>query len=79
MSSEDSVRPVVEKDALKEALSELLDEMPAFREWKKGAKSSSGQEAGPSDTAGTSRSSTETEPSLERPGTASADRNSECG
>ena len=46
MSSEDSVHPIVEKDTLKEALSELLDEMPAFREWKKGAKPSSGQEAG---------------------------------
>ena len=81
MSSEDSVRPVVEKDALKEALSELLDEMPAFREWKKGAKPSSGQEAGPSDAAGSSRSSTATEmePPLERTGTASTDKNSEFG
>ena len=61
MSTEDSMRPVVEKDALKEALSELLDEMPAFREWKKGAKPSSGQEAGPSDAAGSSRSSAATE------------------
>ena len=80
MSAEESVRPVVEKGLLKEALSELLDEMPAFREWRKGMKPSNGQGAGPSDAAGSSRPSGpgETEPALERTGTTAADRSGEC-
>ena len=55
MSEEESVRPVVEKDTLKEALAELLNEMPAFRAWKEGGKPSAVRGAGPSDAGPSSR------------------------
>ena len=74
------VRPVIEKDILKKALSELLDEMPAFREWRKGTKPSNVQGVGPSHEAESSRPSgpAETEPSSECTGATAADRNGEC-
>ena len=44
MSSEETVHPIIKKDALKEALSELLNEMPVLRAWTKGAKLLEGKE-----------------------------------
>ena len=80
MCLEDSMCPIVEKDALKKELLELLDVMLMFREWKKGANTSGGQEAGQSDVAGWSLSSrtSEMELLLKRLRTVIADRSSEC-